>query len=456
MSKPIVAIVGRPNVGKSTFFNRCIGRREAIVYDTPGVTRDTLYRTCDWSGHDFILVDTGGIIPDSQEEISRQVIDQVSGAVADADVVVFLVDGKAGVTGADEEVANMLRRTKKPVLLAVNKIDDQRDRANLLEFYQLGLGEPLPVSALRGTGDVGDFLDRVVETFPASAQSKKTPAELEDEALEEEQRKDFSIAVVGRPNTGKSSIVNAILGKKRSIVTDIPGTTRDSIDSIFQYQDRELTLTDTAGIRRKSKVEYGVEAFSVVRAIQSIDRSDVAVMVLDASQDIADQDQKIAAKIIEAGRAAVVVFNKWDLIENKSSKLMNDFIAKAEQDLPHLKYAEVVFTSALTNQRIPKILDACIRAFDETRRRVSTSVFNQVISEAQMLTPPPSGKRGRRLRIYYGTQVAVAPPSFALFVNDVKLAEHNYLVYIERKIRESFGFKGTPIRLFLRPKKRDS
>lgn len=456
MSKPVVAIVGRPNVGKSTFFNRIIGRREAIVYDTPGVTRDTLYRQCDWSGHDFILIDTGGIIPDTQEEISKQVIDQVTGAVADADIVLFLVDGKVGITGADEDVANMLRRTKKPVLLAVNKIDDQRDRANLLEFYQLGLGEPLPVSALRGTGDVGDLLDKMVETFPAHRISRKTAEELEEEAEEDEVRKDFSVAIVGRPNTGKSSIVNAILGKKRSIVTDIPGTTRDSIDTLFTYQDREITLTDTAGIRRKSKVDYGIEAFSVVRAIQSIDRSDVTVMVLDASQEIADQDQKIAAKIIEAGRPAVVVFNKWDLIENKSSKLMNEFMERAVMDLPHLKYAEVVFTSALVNQRIPKILDACIRAFDETRRRISTSLLNQVITEAQTLTPPPAGKRGKRLRIYYATQVTVSPPSFALFVNDVKLAEHNYLVFIERKIREAFGFKGTPIRLFLRPKKRDS
>ncbi len=453
MSKPVVAIVGRPNVGKSTFFNRCIGRREAIVYDVPGVTRDSLYRNCDWSGHDFILVDTGGLIPDSQEEISRLVKEQVSGAVEDADVVLFLVDGKAGITGADEEVANMLRRTKKPILLAVNKIDDQRDRANLLEFYQLGLGDPLPVSALRGTGDVGDLLDKMIEAFPAEYR-KSAPVDEDEE--EEEVRKDFSIAVVGRPNTGKSSIVNSILGKKRQIVTDIAGTTRDSIDTIFSYEDRELTLIDTAGIRRKSKVEYGVEAFSVVRAIQSIDRADVTVMVLDASQEIADQDQKIAAKIIEAGRAVVVVFNKWDLIENKTSKLMNEFLAKVQTDLPHLKYAEVVFTSALTNQRIPKILDACIRAFGETRRRVTTSVFNQVITEAQMLTPPPAGKRGRRLRIYYGTQVSVAPPSFALFVNDAKLAEDNYLVYMERKVREGFGFKGTPIRLFLRPKKRDS
>lgn len=451
MSKPVVAIVGRPNVGKSTFFNRCIGRREAIVYDQPGVTRDSLYRTCDWSGHDFILVDTGGLIPDSTEEISRLVKDQVSGAVQDADVVVFLVDGKSGITGADEEVANMLRRTRKPILLAVNKIDDQRDRANLLEFYQLGLGDPMPVSALRGTGDVGDLLDKVIEAFPENYKGRPVA----DDSEEEEQRKDFSIAVVGRPNTGKSSIVNSILGKKRQIVTDIPGTTRDSIDTIFQYEDRELTLIDTAGIRRKSKVEYGVEAFSVVRAIQSIDRADVTVMVLDATQEIADQDQKIAGKIVEAGRAVVVVFNKWDLIENKSSRLMNEFIEKVSQDLPHLKYAEVVFTSALTNQRIPKILDACIRAFGETRRRVTTSVFNQVVAEAQMLTPPPSGKRGRRLRIYYGTQVSVAPPSFALFVNDAKLAQDNYMVYMERKIRESFGFKGTPIRLFLRPKKRD-
>jgi GTP-binding protein len=455
MIKPVVVIVGRPNVGKSTFFNRCVGSREAIVYDSPGVTRDRIYRECDWSGHELLLVDTGGILPDATEVITQQVKEQVKSAVEEADVVVFMVDGKEGVTGADQDVANMLRRSKKPILLAVNKVDTPREEANMLEFYSLGLGEPLSLSALRGTGGVGDLLDKVLESLPEELRqaSRKNGADAEEE--EEQERKDFSIAIVGRPNVGKSSIMNAVVGKERSIVTDIPGTTRDALDTIFQWDDRQITLIDTAGIRRKSKVDYGVEAFSVVRALKAIERADVTILVLDANQEIADQDQKIAQKIIDAGKPAVVVFNKWDLVSNKSSKLMNEYMARVEMDLPHLKFAESVFTSAKSGQRVQKILEAAARAFAETRRRVSTATFNQIIQDAQMLTPPPAGKRGRRLRIYYGTQVAVAPPSFVLKVNDDKLAGSNYLTYLERKIRESFGFKGTPIRLFLRPKERD-
>ena len=460
MVKPIIVIVGRPNVGKSTFFNRCVGGREAIVYDSPGVTRDRIYRDCDWSGHEFLLVDTGGLLPDATEEITRQVREQVQQAVSESDLVVFMVDGKDGVTGADQDVANMLRRTKKPVVLAVNKIDDPKHNPNLLDFYSLGLGEPLALSALRGTGGVGDLLDRVLETLPkelreGSRKPSKKDADFDPDSEEEEEKKDFALAIVGRPNVGKSSIVNAISGKRRAIVTNIPGTTRDAIDSLIDFNDRTVTLIDTAGIRRKSKVDYGVEAFSVVRALQAIERADVVVIVLDANQEIADQDQKIAQKIIDAGKAAVVVFNKWDLVSNKTSKLMNEYMDKIVMDLPHLKFAKAVFTSAESGQRVQKILEAAQRAYDEARRRVSTSVFNQVIQDAQMLTPPPAGKRGRRLRIYYGTEVAVAPPSFALFVNDEKLAGDNYLTYLERKIREAFGFKGTPIRLFLRPKKRD-
>lgn len=465
MHKPIVVIVGRPNVGKSTFFNRCIGGREAIVYDSPGVTRDRIYRDCDWSGHEFLLVDTGGLLPDSNEEITRQVREQVKKAVDESDIVVFMVDGKAGVTGADQDVANMLRRSKKPVLLAVNKLDNPKDQTNLLDFYSLGLGEPLSLSALRGTGGVGDLLDKILETLPpklrdgckktVKAKDKYAKLYPEEEIEDEKERKDFALAIVGRPNVGKSSIVNSITGKERSIVTDIPGTTRDAVDSMFEFQDRKITLIDTAGIRRRSKVEYGVEAFSVVRAFQSIERSDVTVMMLDATQEIADQDQKIAQRIVDAGKPAVVVFNKWDLVSNKSSKLMNEFIEKVEMELPHLKYAEVVFVSAKSGQRVQKILEAAMRCFGEAQRRVSTSAFNQVIQDAQMLTPPPSSKRGRRLRIYYATQVSVCPPSFVLKVNDDKLAPNQYLTYLERKIRESFGFKGAPLRLFLRPKDRE-
>ncbi len=455
MIKPVIVIVGRPNVGKSTFFNRCVGGREAIVYDSPGVTRDRIYRECDWSGHEFLLVDTGGILPDASEEISRQVKEQVKSAVEEADLVVFMVDGKSGVTGADQDVANMLRRSKKPVLLAVNKVDSPKEESNLLEFYSLGLGDPLSLSALRGTGGVGDLLDKVLECLPEELRAGSRKNGTEEDLEEEAERKDFALAIVGRPNVGKSSIVNAITGKNRAIVTDIPGTTRDAIDSVFNYNERQITLIDTAGIRRKSKVDYGVEAFSVVRALKAIERADVVVLVLDANQEIADQDQKIAQKILDAGKACVVVFNKWDLVSNKSSKLMNEYKAKIQMDLPHLKFAEAVFTSAMSGQRVEKILDAALRAFEQTQRRVSTATVNQVIQDAQMLTPPPAGKRGRRLRIYYATQVSISPPSFVLKVNDDKLISSGYMTYLERKLRESFGFQGSPLRLFLRPKDRE-
>lgn len=461
MIKPVVVIVGRPNVGKSTFFNRCVGGREAIVHDSPGVTRDRIYRDCDWSGHAFLLVDTGGLLPDSTEELTRKVRDQVKSAIDEADLVIFMVDGKEGVTGADQDVANMIRRSKKPVLLAVNKIDRAKDESNMLEFYSLGLGDPTALSAQRGTGGVGDLLDRVIENLPEDLKEASRLPRKADGSLDEgdeqdlEQRLDFSLAIVGRPNVGKSSILNAITGKQRSIVTATPGTTRDALDTSFEFKDRKLTLVDTAGIRRKSKVDYGIEAFSVVRALKSIERTDVVALVLDASQEIADQDQKIAEKIVEAGKAAVVVYNKWDLVENKSSKLMNEFIEKITLDLPQLKFAEAVFTSATSGQRVKNILDAATRAFSEAQKRISTAAVNQVLQDAQTVTPAPSGKRGRRLRIYYGTQVAVMPPSFVLKVNDDKLAQSGYLAYLERKLRESCGFKGTPIRLFLRPKERD-
>jgi GTP-binding protein len=467
MAKPVVAIVGRPNVGKSTFFNRCIGARDAIVYDQPGVTRDRIYREFDWSGQDFLLIDTGGLIPNATEEIETQVADQVTLAINEADVIIFMVDGKNGLHGADEHVANMLRRTKKPVLLAVNKIDEPHEEANLLEFYKLGLGDPFSLSAMRGSGGVGDLLDKVLETLPAELRtprkSKKSskngdaedfgePVEVSDDDGSDDS---FAIAIVGRPNVGKSSIVNALSNSKRTIVTAIPGTTRDAIDTVIAFGPKEVTLIDTAGIRRKSKVDFGVEAFSVVRSLRAIDRANVAVLMLDATQTVADQDQKIAAKIDEAGKAAVIVVNKWDLIENKSSRMMNEFIENVHRELPHLKFAEVVFTSATTKQRLQKILEAAERAWQHSRKRVTTGLLNQVVNEAQTITPPPAGTRGRRLRVYYTTQVSVAPPTFVLFVNDGKLMSHTYKVYLERKIREAFGFPGTPIRLLTRAKNKD-
>lgn len=458
MSKNVVAIVGRPNVGKSTFFNRCLGRRHAIVDDRPGVTRDRLYIETDWSGHDFVLVDTGGIITDSEEPMAANVREQVKLAIDEADVIVFMVDGKEGPTGQDEDVANLLRRSKKPVILAVNKIDRPNEEINVPEFFSLGLGQPHSLSASRGTGGVGDLLDIVVSNFTKSSKTKVEPAVDEDgneiERTEEDINKEpFSMAIVGKPNVGKSSILNVLCGKERTIVSPVAGTTRDAIDTPINFHGREITLVDTAGIRRKSRVDYGIEGFAVVRAIRAIDHSDVTVHVLDASEPITDQDQKIAAKIEEAGRGVVIVFNKWDLIEDKSSATMNEMIEVVKTEMRHVGYAEVLFTSAISKVRVQKIVEAAERAYAQTHRRISTNLVNQVIAEAYALVPPPASKRGKRLKVYYATQVSSAPPTFILFVNDPKLLGANYKVYIERKLREAFGFAGTPIRIAARAKK---
>lgn len=455
MAKNVVAIVGRPNVGKSTFFNRCVGRRHAIVDDRPGVTRDRIYIETDWAGHQFMLVDTGGIVPDSGEPINKHVLEQVNMAIAEADVIVFMVDGKEGPTGADEDVANILRRSKKPIILAVNKIDRPNEETNVPEFFSLGLGQPYSLSAARGTGGVGDLLDLVVKELP-----HKSRIEYPEDGDGEEDRnideEPFSIAIVGKPNVGKSSIMNVLLGTERAIVSDVPGTTRDAIDTPFKYHGRDLTLIDTAGIRRKNRVDYGIEAFSVVRSIRAIDRADVTIHVIDAAEPLTDQDQKIAAKIEEAGRGVVIVFNKWDLIENKTSAKMNEMLELIKREMRHVAYAEVLFTSALTKQRINKIIDAAARAYVQTHKRIATNLVNQVVTEAVALVPPPASKRGKRLKVYYATQVSAAPPTFILFVNDEKLLAANYKVYLERKIREAFGFQGTPIRIAARPKKKDS
>jgi GTP-binding protein len=447
MSLPVVAIVGRPNVGKSTFFNRCIGARTAIVDDTPGVTRDRLYREAEWSGHRFLLVDTGGLLPDEKEEMMTQVGQQAKLAISEADVIIFMVDGRSGVAGADLQVANILRRTKKPVILAVNKVDEPHHDDRKYEFYELGLGEPHSLSAMRGTGGVGDLLDQVIDLF------KDLPGSKDGEV--DEETKNFSLAIVGRPNVGKSSIVNTLCGTQRTIVSSVPGTTRDAIDTKIKHQGREITLIDTAGIRRKSKVDYGIEAFSVVRSLSAIDRSDVVALMLDATETISDQDQKIASRIEESGKAAVIVINKWDLVEDRSSSAMNKFIDEVKSELRQIAFSEVIFTSAITKQRVAKILEAAERAFEQSRRRVTTSLINQVVNEAAALVPPPSSKRGKRLRVYYTTQVQVAPPTFVMFVNEDRLLTDAYRTYLERKIREAFGFTGTSIRLMTRPKNKE-
>lgn len=475
MSRKIVAIVGRPNVGKSTFFNRCIGARHAIVHDTAGVTRDRLYHDTDWSGHEFLLVDTGGIVLDSKAAFGSEILQQVKIALEEADVIVFMVDGKEGLHGTDVEVANLLRRTKKPVILAVNKIDEPKELVNLSDFYALGIGEPLPVSAMRGSGSVGDLLDKIVEDFPQSEKKKKKAGrkngsasalaeseldefvpldEIDPEKLtEDDGTGPLSIAIVGRPNVGKSSMVNYLCGKQRAIVSDTPGTTRDAIDTRFVFKGREMTLIDTAGIRRKSRVDYGAEAFAVVRSLKAIDRADVVALMLDAVEPITDQDKKLANRIEDSGKAAVIVLNKWDLVEGKTSRLMNEMSAQVKTELRALNFAEVVFASALTHQRATKVIEVAILAAEQTRRRITTGLLNQLFNEAVALVPPPASKRGKRLRIYYATQVAVAPPTFVLFVNDRALMSPNYAVYLERKLREAFGFVGTAIRIIPRSKK---
>lgn len=457
MKKPIVAIVGRPNVGKSTFFNRCIGGRHAIVDDIAGVTRDRIYQDADWSGYDFVLVDTGGLTANgSRTEIEEHVYLQSLHAIQEATVIVFVVDGKAGIVPADREIANLVRRLDKPIVIAVNKIDDPKDEANVNEFYALGIDAKLiGMSGLRGSGGVGDVLDEVVGAFPKEAKRVLASDEGEEAEFDPSQLNEFSVALVGKPNVGKSSIVNVLCGSNRSIVTPIAGTTRDAIDTTVRFHGKEITLIDTAGIRRKSKVDYGVEAFSVTRSIAAIDRADVSILILDASEPISDQDQKIGAKIEDAGRAVVIVFNKWDLIEDKSSRLMKQFEEEAKRELRYLDYAEVLFVSAMTKQRILKIVEAAERAVLANRKKVSTSLLNQVITEAQALSPPPPAQRGRRLKIYYSTQVAISPPTFLMFVNEPKLVNQSYETYLKRKIREAFGFNGSPLRIKYRPKERN-
>lgn len=437
-NRPIVAVVGRPNVGKSTLFNKLTGTRISIVEDTPGVTRDRIFGEVEWLNKYFTLIDTGGIEPESDDIIISQMRNQALLAVDMAHVILFIVDGKAGITAADKEVAGILRKTNKPVLLVVNKIDSMSQYDNVYDFYELGLGNPYAVSGANSMG-LGDLLDEVVLNFPVGLNTEY------DEDI-------IRVAITGKPNAGKSSILNNILGEERVIVSPIAGTTRDAIDTYFEQGDNKFLLIDTAGIRRKSKVYENVERFSVIRSMSAVDRADVVLIVIDATEGVTEQDTKIAGIAHDEGKGCIFVVNKWDLIE-KDNKTMGNYKMSIREKFPFMSYAPIVFVSAVTNQRIGKILETVIDVSFEQNRRVSTSVLNEVIGEAVMLNQPPSDK-GRRLKIYYGTQTGVKPPTFTLFINDIELTHFSYTRYLENRLRENFGFEGTSIKIEYKQKKR--
>ena len=434
--KPIVAIVGRPNVGKSTFVNRLIGNRKSIVDDLPGVTRVRIYFDVDWLNKQFTVIDTGGIIPGDEDDIMVSIYDQAKIACNEADKIIFIVDGKDGINPIDYDIANILRQSGKPVFLAVNKIDSHNAALMTADFYALSLGEPIAISALHGSGGVGDLLDMVTEDFASDGE-------------EPQEDKVIKIAIVGRPNAGKSSIVNSLLGEKRVIVSDVSGTTRDSIDSRLTFDGQEYIIIDTAGIRKKSKVTYGVEKFAVDRAIRSIRECDVALLVIDATEGISDQDKKIASIITEAGKGMIIAINKWDLIENKKSNTINKFEKELINEIPFLDYVPKIYVSALTHQRLNQVFTKTNEVYEQSTKRVATGLLNKVINEAYVMNPPQS-VRNKRLRILYTTQVDVQPPTFVLFANNATLMKDHYKRYIENKLREAFGFFGTPIRISLR------
>lgn len=436
--KPIIAIVGRPNVGKSTFVNRLVGKRQSIVDDRPGVTRDRIYFDVEWQNRPFTVIDTGGIIPGDEDEIMLSIYDQAKIACEEADKIIFIVDGLEGVTPVDSDIANILRQSNKPIFLAVNKVDSHNQITMISDFYSLAIGEPIAISALHGSGGVGDLLEEITSDFEYD--------------VEEDEDKTIKIAIVGRPNAGKSSIVNALLGENRVIVSDISGTTRDSIDSRLTYNEQEFVIIDTAGIRKKAKVDYGVEKFAVDRAIRSIRECDVALMVIDATEainGISDQDKKIASIITDAGKGMVIAINKWDLIEDKKSNTINKFEEKIAHEIPFLDYVPKIYISAVTHQRLNQIFTRVVEVQKERSKRVSTGLLNKVINEAYALNPPQT-IRNKRLKIMYSTQAAIEPPTFILFANNEDLMKDHYKRYMENKLREAFGFMGTPIRLSIR------
>ena len=435
MSKPVVAVVGRPNVGKSTFFNKVIGRRIAIVEDTPGVTRDRIYAETEWNGIEFAIIDTGGIEPDSEDIILSQMRQQAEIAMDTADVILFLVDGKDGLTSADREVANMLRRRGREVILVVNKIDSHKLPDDFYDFYELGLGEPIPISAANML-NFGDLLDEIVNAFP------KEQYEEEEDVIK--------IAVIGKPNVGKSSLINELVGENRVIVSPIAGTTRDSIDTPFERDGDRYMLIDTAGIRRKSKVTEDIERYSVIRAVAAIERSDVALLMIDAAEGITEQDKKIAGVAHEAGKGIIVVVNKWDLIA-KETNTMRDFKRKIEAEFPFMTYAPSVFISVKDHQRIDNVINMAKYVAETRAMRVPTGQLNALLQDAMMMKQPPSDK-GKRLRIYYVTQVGIKPPLFSFKINSRPLMHFSYARYLENKIREGFGFEGTSIKFVFREK----
>lgn len=433
MSKPTVAIVGRPNVGKSTIFNRIVGGRTAIVEDRPGVTRDRLYGHGEWLNHEFHVIDTGGI-EISDEPLLGQMRAQAEIAVDESDVILFIVDGRTGMTDADEAVAQILRRSKKPVVLGVNKLDNYAQRDQMYEFYALGLGDPQGISGAHGLG-IGDLLDKVVGKFP-------------EHMREEENEGAIRFALIGRPNVGKSSLVNAILGKERVIVSDIAGTTRDAIDTPFSRYGQDYVIVDTAGIRRRGRVYEKTEKYSVLRAQHAIEDADVVMVLIDGEEGIIEQDKKIAGYAHDAGRAMIIVVNKWDAVD-KDEKTMDKFRKKIRDEFQFLSYAPIVFLSALTGKRIPQLLPVIQQVAENHSLRIQTSVLNDCIMDTVAMTPPPSDK-GKRLKIYYATQVAVRPPVFVLFVNEPELLHFSYVRHLENRLRETFGFVGTPIRILSR------
>lgn len=437
MSKPIVAIVGRPNVGKSTLFNKLAGKRIAIVEDKPGVTRDRIYASSEWIGREFTIIDTGGIEPESEDIILAQMRRQALIAIETADVIMFIVDGKSGLTDTDREVAQMLRKSNKPIVLVVNKIDRILDEENKFEFYNLGIGDPVAISASQALG-LGDMLDEVVNLFP-------------NKEGEDEEEEYIKIAMVGKPNVGKSSLINKLLGEERNIVSDIPGTTRDAIDSPIETEIGKFTLIDTAGLRRKSRVKEEIERYSVVRTLAAIERADVCILMIDAEEGVSEQDEKIIGFAHEQNKAIMVIVNKWDLIE-KDDKTMNVFLKNLRMNLSFIDYASYLFISAKTGQRVNKVLEMAKECYDSYSRRISTGILNDVISNAVLKQEPPV-THGRRMKIFYTTQVDTKPPTFIFFVNDPQALHYSYERYLQNQLRENFNFKGTGIKLIFRERK---